>query len=84
MPSQTPSPAFTLNLRDIARSILMAILAALVIALAGIAQTPGFDLFTADWGMIGHNMLNVGFTALIAYLAKNYFSDSSGKAFGRI
>lgn len=73
---------FKLGVPEVVDSITTAIFVAVVVALGGVVQTPGFDLFAADWGSILHNVVNVGFIALIGQLANNFASDNSGKVFG--
>lgn len=77
------TPMFKLGSSDLFKGIITAILASLAVALTGIFQTPGFDLFMADWGSIGHNMLNVSVAAASGYLLKNFFTDANGNFLGK-
>lgn len=78
------SQIFSLGTNDVVKGLVTAVFAAIVIAIAGIAQSPNFDLFTADWSAIGHLALNVGFSAFVGYLGKNFLSDQNGKVLGTL
>lgn len=73
---------FTLNGSDLAKGAVMALFMGVALPLAAAIQTPGFDLFTADWVAIGHLALNGAILGLVTYLAKNFLSNSSGKVVG--
>ncbi len=67
---------------DLLDGIVTAIFVAVVIALAGVVQQPGFDVFTANWGQILQSMFNFGFIALIGSLAKSAATTNDGKLLG--
>lgn len=71
---------YSLRARDFAKGILVAIGAAVFASLAAWLNTPGFEFGAFDWG----ELLRVALSAVVAYLAKNYFSDSQGRFLGRI
>lgn len=73
---------FKLGVPEVVDSITTAVFVAVVVALAGLVSTPGFDLFTADWVGILHNVVNIGFVAFVGQLGNNFASDNSGKVFG--
>ena len=75
---------FKLGSNDFVKGLTTAVIAAVIVALAGIAQQPGFDVFTADWGGIGGQMLNMAIVSFIAYMGKNFVSDSQGRVMGRL
>lgn len=78
------STLFRLNASDLVKGAVTAIFAALIFALAGAVNQTGFDVFTADWGMILGSALNAGFAAFVGYLSKNLLTDEDGKVFGKI
>jgi len=78
------SGIFTLSWTRFLDSAVTAVFVAVVVGLAGIVQTPGFSLFSADWPSILQSMLNLGFIAFIGQLANNFVSDKEGKVFGKI
>lgn len=73
---------FKLQVSDFAKGAVMAVLAGILVAIAGVAQAPGFDLFTLDWGSLVHTVINVAFVAFAAYIAKNFVSDQNGAVLG--
>lgn len=74
---------FRLNMSDVMRGLVTAVVAGCVFAIAGVFQQPGFDLFSADWGAILSMAINAGFAALVGYLGKNFLSKN-GSFMGRI
>lgn len=76
MSNMNTSTLFSLNWSDIAKGLVMAVLGAVLTALyqALIAGTP----------INVEQFLLVGGTAGLSYIIKNFFSDSSGKVFGKI
>jgi hypothetical protein len=69
------SNMFKLNLQDVAKGLIVAVLAAVVTFLGNALNAPGFDFVTFDWG----TLLSVAMTAGLGYLAKNFLSDTQGK-----
>lgn len=61
------SNLFALNLRDIAKGLLMAVLTPVVVI---IQQSIEAGVFTFDWKSIGLAAIGGG----VAYLAKNFFT----------
>ena len=78
------STIFKLNSRDFLDSFISAVIVAVVVALAGVVQTPGFSVFTAPWKEILSSMFNVGVVTFIGILAKSFGTSSNGKFMGRI
>ena len=68
-----------LNLSDLTKGLIVAVLAAVVTSLGNALNMPGFDFASFDWS----TLLSVGLTAGLAYLSKNLLSDKAGK-FGGI
>ena len=73
-----------LNVNDLIRGGITAIFAAVITVLYQVTQSAAFDVFTADWGIILSEMINVSVTVLVAYLFKNLLSDKEGKVLGSI
>lgn len=84
MSTTTNSGMFTLNLSDIQKALLMAVLSGIVLPVSLAAQTQGFDVFHINWIQILDVALTGGFVGGVTYLAKNFFSDSTGRVFGKI
>ena len=75
------SSLFRLNVRDFAKGVFLAVLAAVITPVLAAANTGDFNaLISLDWGKIGSTAL----TVFIAYLLKNLLSDSNGRILGRI
>lgn len=74
------SKIFSLNFKDVSKGIAVAVITAVVVYLGDALQAPGFDFSTFDWGAI----LNIGLSAGLAYLVKNFFSTNEGKFLGMI
>lgn len=70
----------SLNKNDFVRGLIVAILAAVVAKLGEVLNVPGFDFVQYDWT----TLVSVAVTAALAYLAKNFGSDNSGKFAGKI
>lgn len=69
-----------LDLKDAGKGLVVAVLAVVLGALQQAVTAHGLDLAAYDW----NNIINIALTAAGAYLAKNFFSDSSGKFGGVI
>ena len=63
-------------------SVGSAVLTAIVTAVLGgavvLVTTTGFDVFTANWVMIGHAAVNLGVIAGVVTLGKNLLSNNQG------
>ena len=73
-----------LNINDVVRGLITAIFTAVIVTLYGAVNQAGFDIFTADWGVIASTALSAGFSAFIGYLGKNVMTAENGKVFGKI
>ena len=71
---------FKLDIRDFTKSLVVAVMAAVLTALSTALNLPGFDFGTFDWA----NLLKIGIVAGLSYILKNFLSDETGKVFGRI
>lgn len=78
------SKMFNLNLDDLKRGLITAVLAGFTLPLLAALQTPGFDVFTANWSAIFNLAINGAVSGFIAYISKNFLSDSQGKFGGVI
>ena len=68
------APMFKLNLSDVVKGLIVAVLAAVVTSLGHALNAPGFDFATFDFS----TLLSVALTAGLAYMSKNFLSDSAG------
>lgn len=71
---------WNLGSRDLIMSLVVAVFTPIVVTLADAMRVPGFDFMNYDWG----SLLALGVGAGLAYLAKNFASDSKGRLFGTI
>ncbi len=71
-----------LNLKDLGSAGINAVIAAIFIGLAGIVTTQGFDVFHADWVVIGHSVVNWAFAAFFGSVGKDLLSNKQGKVLG--
>jgi len=76
------STLFTLEQKDFAKGLITAIFASALAVLFSLVQQPDFSLFSADWGQVFANVLNVCSITFISYLAKNFLTDSQGNLLG--
>lgn len=77
------SGLWTLKMQDLVRGLVTAVFAAVFTWLYGIVSMPDFQigmLLSVDWGEV----IQISLTTGMAYLAKNFFTDSEGKVFGSI
>lgn len=78
------SKLFGLVPRDLLKSAITAVFAAVVVAVAGVASQPGFDVFTVDFSSLAHLIVNVSISTFVADIARRFATDSDGKLFGAI
>lgn len=74
------SELLRLNLDDLAKGAVVAALAALLSMTQQGLTAHGFDLASYDWKLI----LDLSLQAGVAYILKNFLSDSQGKVLGKI
>ena len=77
------SNLFKLNVGDLGRGAVTALLAGVVWSVASVFTQSGFDIFSADWKTIINSALNAGMAAFVGYLSKNLLTDSEGKLLGK-
>jgi hypothetical protein len=78
------SGMWKLNLKDVAKGAVTAVVAAALMSVFAIVSQPNFDLFTVDWASIANAAVNAAFAAFVGYLGKNLLTDERGKVFGRL
>ncbi len=72
------SNLFRLKLNDVAKGLIVAVLAAVFTSLAGMLNAPGFDFASFNW----QEVFKIAMASAVGYLAKNFFSDSEGRILG--
>lgn len=70
---------FKLNISDWQKAAVMAVLTGFLLPIAAAFQTPGFDLFNANWAEILNLAINGAVIGAVAYLSKNFMSNSQGE-----
>lgn len=78
------SKFLNLNWGDVARSLVVAILAGFALPLLAAVQTPGFDIANANWPVILNLAFNGGIAAAAGYLTKNVLTTEDGKFLGKV
>lgn len=78
------SKMFTLRNGDIARGAITAIFTGVMIVLASVVLSAGFDAFSTDWVAVGKSAVNAGLASFVGYLMKNFITDDNGRMFGAI
>lgn len=68
-----------LNLGDVGRGLIVAVLAAIFTQLAATFNAPGFELASFDWS----ETVKIAFASAIGYLGKNLLTDNNGRVLGR-
>lgn len=71
-----------LNTNDFVRGATNAIIGGVIVALAGVVQSAGFDVFSANWSDIARIAFNAAFTVFIGYMGGKVTQDSNGNYFG--
>jgi hypothetical protein len=69
-----------LNVHDVVKGLSLAVIIVVVGAIQQMLTAHGLDFASYDWGGI----LDLAWKAAIAYLAKNFLSDSNGLVLGKI
>ena len=73
---------FKLGWNDLLKGLLTAVISAIVVTIYGLVIATNFDVFTANWVVIGHNVVNIGVITLVSYLFKNLLTDNNGTVAG--
>lgn len=69
-----------LNIQDLSRGLVVAVLAAIFTSLALMLNSPDFSFATFEYGEV----LRIAIITALSYLSKNLLSDESGKVLGKI
>lgn len=75
---------FSIDGKDISKALVMAVLSGALLPVLAAVQTPGFDISQVQWSALGNLAINGAILGFVSYITKNFFSDESGKVFGRI
>lgn len=75
---------FSINIKDVSKALVMAVLTGAFLPILAVFQTPGFDITTANWSALGVLAMNGAILGFVSYIVKNFFSDKDGKLFGKI
>ena len=75
---------FHVKMKDAGQALVNAVIAGVVIALAGVAQQSGFDVFSADWAAIGKIAFNAAFAAFVGSLGKDFLTTKEGNLLGAV
>ena len=78
------SELYSLKGRDFINSALSAVAVAVIASFNGVFQQAGFNVFSANWGLILGDAFNVAIVAFIGILAHTFVQDRNGKTFGSI
>ena len=73
---------FKISWLSVGDAVLTAVIAAVIVAAVQLVTTAGFNIFTADWGMIGQNMANLAVVAGVVSLGKDFLSTNNGSLLG--
>jgi len=77
------SELYSLRGKDFINSALSAVAVAVVFSLNGVFQQAGFNLFSADWGAILGDALNVAIIAFVGVLSHQFVQDKNGRTLGK-
>lgn len=75
---------FSINLKDVQKALVMAVLSGAALPVLAAVQTPGFDITNANWHAIVILAANGAVAGFVTYIVKNFFSNSQGQVFGKI
>lgn len=78
------SQLFSIDLKDVSKALVMAVLSGALLPVMAVLQTPGFDISTANWSAIISVALNGAVLGFVSYIAKSFLSTEDGRVFGRI
>lgn len=73
---------YKLGGNDFFKGAVTAVFTGVVVTLYSLVTQADFNVFTADWGRILNDVMNVGFAAFLGYIGKNFLSDEEGKFAG--
>lgn len=69
---------FKLYSNDFVKSLVMAIIAAILVVVSTIVLAPNFDAFSVNWAIAGKDVINGSIIAAVSYLIKNLFTTDKG------
>ena len=69
-----------LNVGDLVRGIIVAILGSVFAYLLPIFNAQDFQWTQIDWNLV----MKIAMSSLVGYLAKNWMTDENGKVLGKI
>lgn len=72
----------TLDWGSIVNAAVTAAVAAVLTGLVALVGTSGFNIFTANWVMIGQNMANLSFIAFVISLGQDFISTNDNRVLG--
>ena len=73
------SNLYNLDKNDFIRGLITAVFAGIVWSIGSAVNQAGFDVFSANWGMILGSAFNAGIAAFMGYLSKNFLTGEDGK-----
>lgn len=73
---------FRLDWASVLDAVITSIVAAVLTAALSVVSSSGFDVFTTDWSMVFHNMVNLAVIAGVVSLGKDFLSTNSGSLLG--
>lgn len=73
---------FTLDWKNVADAVLTAVAAAVFVALYGVVTATGFDVLAIDFGVLGHQMLNIAVVAAFISIGRDFISTNKGSIAG--
>lgn len=73
---------FKLDWASVIDAVLTAVVTAVVVAIYGVVTTTGFNIFTADWVVIGQNVINLAVIAGVVSFGKDFLSTTKGSLVG--
>jgi hypothetical protein len=75
-----PSEFLKLNIRDVGKAVVTAVISAVLVAVYALFQEKGFNWTQQDL----MNILNAAVASGFGYIIKNFFTTSDGKFMGKI
>lgn len=77
------SKMFSIDLKDVGKGALIAVLTGAILPVSMILQEPSFSVANANWSLIFDLAMNGAIAGFFSYLIKNFLSDDKGKVLGR-
>lgn len=78
------SSMFTINVKDVVKGLVVAVLTGVALPVLAIFQTPGFDIATTNWHAVLVLAENGALAGFAGYIIKNFFSNNQGQVLGKI